>query len=158
MTREQALGKAAALCGTSEHCTRQIYEKLSSWGIAEGEAADIIDYLVHERYIDNRRFARAYSRDKFRFSHWGRVKIAQMLRRLQLDDDDIAEGMEAISQEEYRQALDDALRRKASSLCEKDFFRAKGKLIRHLLSRGFESDLALAAVCDYLADSGFDVE
>ena len=150
MPKEVALGKATALCSGSEHCTSQILEKLSLWGVSDQDASNIMDYLVREKYIDNSRFARAYCHDKFCYNHWGRIKIRQMLRHLRLSDEEIEEGMETIDDEAYLEALNDVLRAKDRTLREKDIYLRKGKLVRHLLSRGFETDLALDAVDAYL--------
>ena len=146
MPKEVALGKATALCSGSEHCTSQIMEKLSLWNVSPQDAYDIMDYLVKEKYIDNRRFARAYCHDKFCYNHWGRIKIRQMLRHLRLGDEEIEEGMETIDEEDYLEALNDVLRAKDRTLKDKDKYLRKAKLVRHLLSRGFETELAISAV------------
>lgn len=150
MPKEVALGKATALCSGSEHCTSQIMEKLSLWNVSVQDAYDIMDYLVKEKYIDNKRFARAYCHDKFCYNHWGRIKIRQMLRHLRLGDEEIEEGMETIGEADYLEALEDALRAKDRTLHEKDAYLRKGKLVRHLLSRGFETELAINAVDSHL--------
>ena len=150
INKEQALGKAAGLCSGSEHCTSQIREKLSSWGVSEEDANYIIDRLTKEKFIDDSRFARAYCHDKFCYSHWGRVKIRQMLRRMHLTDEEIAEGLEVIPEEAYMQTIADAVRQKDRTLRDTDTYQRKGKLVRHLLSRGFEMELVIDAVDDYL--------
>lgn len=152
ISKEVALGKAASLCSGSEHCTSQIREKLSSWGVSEEDANDIINRLVEEKFIDNSRFSRAYCHDKFCYSHWGRVKIRQMLRSLRLSDEEIAEGMTAIPEEAYSETLSGALLAKDRTLKDTDTCQRKGKLVRHLLSRGFEMDLILDAVDGYFGD------
>ena len=101
MPKEIALGKATALCSQSEHCKAQIMEKLSLWGVSVQDAYNIMDYLVKEKYIDNKRFARAYCHDKFCYNHWGRIKIRQMLCHLRLSDEEIEEGMQTINDEDY---------------------------------------------------------
>lgn len=151
MPKEVALGKATALCSGSEHCTSQIMEKLSLWNVSPQDAYDVMDYLVKEKYIDNKRFARAYCHDKFCYNHWGRIKIRQMLRHLRLGDEEIEEGMETIDEEDYLEALNDVLRAKDRTLKDKDKYLRKAKLVRHLLSRGFETELAISAV-DSLLD------
>jgi len=150
MPKEVALGKATALCSQSEHCKAQIMEKLSLWGVSVQDAYNIIDYLEKEKYIDNKRFVRAYCHDKFCYNHWGRIKIRQMLRHLRLSDEEIEEGMQAINDDDYLEALNDVLQAKDRSLREKDIYLRKAKLVRHLLSRGFETDLAVDAVNEYL--------
>ena len=151
MPKEVALSKATALCSGSEHCMSQIMEKLSLWNVSPQDAYDIMDYLVKEKYIDNKRFARAYCHDKFCYNHWGRIKIRQMLRHLRLGDEEIEEGMETIDEEDYLEALNDVLRAKDRTLKDKDKYLRKAKLVRHLLSRGFETELAISAV-DSLLD------
>lgn len=150
MPKEIALGKATALCSQSEHCKAQIMEKLSLWNVSVQDAYNIMDYLEKEKYIDNKRFVRAYCHDKFCYNHWGRIKIRQMLRHLRLSDEEIEEGMQTINDEDYLEALNDVLRAKDRSLREKDIYLRKAKLVRHLLSRGFETDLAVDAVNEYL--------
>lgn len=150
MTTNDSLTRAARLCSGSEHCTSQVLEKLLSWGVSEDEANDIIAHLISEKYIDNNRFSRAYCHDKFCYSHWGRVKIRQMLRHLRLSDEEIAEGMTAIPEEDYLQALTEALCTKDRTLRDDDLYQRKGKLVRHLLSRGFETNLIYDAVDEHL--------
>ena len=150
ISKEEALGKAASLCSLSEHCSSQIEEKLRLWGVSDKDAEEIVNHLVEEKYIDNLRFARAYCHDKFLYSHWGRIKISQMLRGLRLSDEEIAEGLATIPEESYLQALDEALRNKDKTLKDTDKYQRKGKLVRHLLSRGFEMGLAIEAVDEYL--------
>lgn len=149
LSKEEALKKAAYLCGTSEHCTSQIYEKLQSWGVSEVDAADVLDRLIKEGFIDNTRFSRAYCHDKFLYSHWGKVKIVQMLRRLRLSEDEIAEGISTIPEKDYLEALNGALRSKDRTLKDTNMYQRKGKLVRHLLSRGFEMELVIDVVDEY---------
>ena len=148
LSYEQALNRAASLCSSSEHCTGEMNEKLRKWGLTEAESAKAIAYLVNERYIDDERFCRAYANDKFRYSHWGRIKISQMLRHLGLSDPDIEEGLSVIDEEAYAEAIRQALSQKARTLNDEDPYQRKGKLVRHLLSRGFEMSLVLDMVDD----------
>lgn len=145
------MGKAAALCSQSEHCSSQIMEKLSSWNVSVQDANDIMEYLLKEKYIDNSRFARAYCHDKLCYNHWGHIKIRQMLRHLRLTDEEIAEGMEAIQDEPYLETLQNALQAKDRTLKDTDKYQRKAKLVCHLLSRGFETELVVDAVDAYLS-------
>lgn len=150
LSKDEALSKAAFLCSASEHCASQIYEKLQAWDVSGEDANDILNRLMEEGFIDNTRFSRAYCHDKFLYSHWGKVKIVQMLRRLRLSEDEIAEGVSTISEKDYLEALNGALRSKGRTLKDTNMYHRKGKLVRHLLSRGFEMELVLDAVDEYL--------
>lgn len=142
-TYEQALARAAALCSGSEHCSSEIRKKLLLWGLSPTQTEKAISYLIDEKYIDNKRFCRAYCLDKFRYNHWGRIKITQMLRMLEMDTSDINEGLEAIPEEEYQEVLQHILEQKNKQLKDSDPYIRKGKLVRHALSRGFETDLTI---------------
>lgn len=146
LTYEQALSRAASLCSGSEHCSSEIRKKVIQWGLTPTRAEDIISYLIKEKYIDNKRFCRAYCLDKFRYNHWGRIKIGQMLRMLELETADINEGLEAIEDEEYTEVLLHILTQKNRQLKDADPYIRRGKLIRHALSRGFETHLIMELI------------
>lgn len=150
LDRQQALQRAASLCSGSEHCTGQIRDKLLVWGLDDDDTEAVLARLVEEKFIDDRRFARAYCHDRFHYARWGRVKIAAMLRQLRLCDADISEALGTIPDEDYREAISEAVRQKDRTLRDDDPYRRKGKLVRHLLSRGFEMGLVIDAVDDFL--------
>ena len=139
LTYEQALRRVASLCSSGEHSSGEIREKLLKWGISPSEADQAIDFLVSEKYIDNYRFARAYCLDKLRYNHWGRVKIRQMLSMQRLEEQIIQYGLQQIDENEYLHIIDDIIIRKKRELSdEEDDYLRKTKIVRHLLSRGFE--------------------
>ena len=80
ISAKDALVRLETLCARSEQSTGEAREKLRRWGILSADAEKIIDSLVDRRFIDNARFARAFARDKIRFSKWGRIKVSQKLR------------------------------------------------------------------------------
>lgn len=143
--------RAARLCSGSEHCSSQIREKLLSWEASEEDADEIVRRLTDEKFIDDRRFARAYCHDKFSYSRWGRVKIRQMLRHWNLGEEEIAEGLAVIPDEEYMETLSELLRKKDRTLRDSDPYQRKGKLVRHLVSKGFETGLVLDAADRYFS-------
>ena len=153
LTYEQALSRAAALCSGSEHCSSEIRKKLLLWGLSPTQSEKAITFLNEEKYIDSQRFCRAYCLDKFRYNHWGHIKISQMLRLLEMDSADINEGLDAIPEEEYQEVLQHILKLKNKQLRDSDPYIRKGKLVRHALSRGFETHLILEATEALLHES-----
>ena len=153
ITYEQALSRAASLCSGSEHCSSEIRKKVIQWVLTPTQAEDIISYLKEEKYIDNSRFCRAYCLDQFRYNHWGRVKISQMLRMLEMDNSDINEGLEAIPEDEYEEVLQHVLEQKNRQLKDADPYIRKGKLTRHALSRGFETYLIIEVLSQICQDA-----
>jgi len=151
LTYEQALSLAASLCSRSEHCSSEIRKKLLLWGLSPVQAEKAIGSLVDGKFIDSKRFCRAYCLDKFHYNHWGKIKISQMLRMLEMDSSDIKEGLDAIPDEEYQEVLQHVLEQKNKQLKDSDSYIRKGKLVRHALSRGFETHLILN-IADNLVD------
>lgn len=140
MDPRKALNTVAGLCSKKEYCRQDIREKLESWEIPEEEISRILGFLVKNNFIDDRRFALAYARDKFRFNKWGKQKITLMLRQKKLSSEIIREATDRLQQEEYDETCTRLLLQKKQSLKEGDPLKNKNKLIRFALSRGFDYD------------------
>ena len=141
------LNKAATYASRCEHCESEVREKLLTWGGTSEEADEIIAYLIEERYIDNQRYANSYTKDKFRFNHWGKYKIGMMLRSKNIDSDIIEEALNQIDEEEYIEKLQQILHDKLRSIKYSSEYEKKGKLFKFAQSRGFESS-AISKVID----------
>jgi regulatory protein len=141
-TREQniAWDKAALLCSKSEICTADIQEKLKLWGLSAEESEPVIEQLIAEKYLDDERFARAYVKDKFRFNHWGKQKIAHMLHAKNISHEILELAFEEIEDEPYFDELRKLLTDREKSIKAKDKFDKRNKLMRFALGRGFESN------------------
>lgn len=84
---DKALERLEALCAKSERCTEEVRRKLYAWRIGPEDIDSIISSLKERRYIDDERFAHAYVRDKWLFSHWGRRKILMGLAAKRIPSD-----------------------------------------------------------------------
>ena len=138
MTADEILYKLAAKCSTSEQCLSDIEVKLSRYDLTEEERTRILRYLIEEKYIDDRRYAEAFVRDKYRFNKWGRIKIAQGLRLKGIDRETIDAAMGAIDETEYQDILRDLIKAKRKSTRGKNDYEINGKLMRFATGRGFE--------------------
>ena len=138
---KDALRRAAAICSRQEQSTGQIREKLRSWDVDPELAAKVISRLQEEKFLDDRRYARFYVRDKFRLNRWGKLKITAMLRQKGIRDTVIQEALGQINDEDYYRTCAELIQIKSDTLQEQNPFNRKGKLFRFAASRGFESDL-----------------
>lgn len=141
LTRDQVIAydKASFLCSRSERCTSEIQEKLKTWGLSAEDTELVIEKLVAEKYLDDERFARAYVKDKFRFNHWGKQKIAHMLRAKNISSEILELAFEEIEEEGYSDQLRKLLTDKEKSIKAKDKYDKRNKLMRFAMGRGFES-------------------
>ena len=138
MTADEILYKLAARCSVSEQCLSDIEAKLSRYDLTEEEHTRILRHLVEEKYVDDRRYAEAYVKDKYRFNKWGRIKIAQGLCLKGIDNETIKSAMETIDEEEYLSILRDLIKAKRKSTRGTSEYEINGKLIRFATGRGFE--------------------
>ena len=118
MDSRQAKARLMAECSRREISSGQARKWLVKREIPETEIKHIIDSLVKDKYIDDARFAKAFTRDKLRFSKWGPEKI---LRGLIDADVDKSIAEEAINEQEdlALQVLTDLLSKKRQDLEKK---------------------------------------
>lgn len=138
LSDEDALKRVASYCSAAEHCRAEVSEKLQRWGIAYDTINQILDKLESEKYIDEERYCKAFINDKFRFSKWGKVKIAQELYMKKIPSDVAWRFLNAVDEEEYLAILHSLLASKRKSIHAKDDYELSGKLVRFAMSRGFE--------------------
>jgi regulatory protein len=138
---KQAYSKMAQLCSRSEQCSADIRKKILAYEIVDEIVDEIIEKLIEEKYIDDRRYVRAYVNDKFRMNKWGRIKMRHYLRAKGLSDEVIQYGLENIDEEKYTAVLVKTMKAKAKSIKEKDKFKKMGQIIRFAQNRGFEPEL-----------------
>jgi regulatory protein len=146
-TSEQrsAFLKASAICSRGETCTFDIQAKLKAWGLEPQDAELVINQLKEEKYLDDERFARAYVKDKFRFNHWGRQKIAYMLHSKNISRDIQEAAFEAIDSDAYSEKLVKLIAEKEKTTKAKDKLDKRNKLMRFAMGRGFETNMIFTA-------------
>jgi regulatory protein len=138
MTENEALNRMAAYCSRAEHCRAEVREKLTRQELDENTIERILNRLEKEQFIDNERYTRSFINDKIRFDKWGKLKIKQALYFKQIPPKVVNRGLEEVDEEEYLSVLRDLLEKKKKTICAKDEYEQKGKLIRFALGKGFE--------------------
>ena len=141
MNFNEALQKAAAYCSLSEKCEYEVKEKLRTWDVSNTDVAKVIDQLRHDDFINDARYCTYYTRDKFRFNRWGKIKIGMMLRSKQLPEEEITNALAQIDEAEYEEALVVLLQAKLRTLSYKFEYEKQGKLFRFAQSRGCEHNI-----------------
>lgn len=134
-----ALNKAMRLCSGRELCIRDIREKADSWGVSNTDAEKLVSVLLREKFIDEDRYAAAYARDKFRYNHWGKIKISAGLKMKGIPADVVKKSLDQIDPVEYRETLEKIISAQSRRIRAKSDYERKAKLMRFGLSRGFES-------------------
>ena len=140
--------RMADLCARSEQCEYDIMQKLIRARLSPPQRDDIMTFLKKERFIDNARYARAYTSDKCRFSAWGPYKIRAALSAKRISPQDIRSALSSIDEEEWMEAASRACHSKGSKmeLNGEDGKENRVKLYRFMINRGFESAVAVKSI------------
>ena len=140
-TFKEALERAAAYCSRRETSSSQLRGKLKEWEVPEELREAVLKELTGRRFVDDRRFAELFAREKFSLNRWGRIKIAYMLRQHGIGEEYIQKALESIDEESYERVCRELITARSSRIKEKNPYARKSKLYRYASGRGFEPDL-----------------
>ena len=128
-------------CGLKNEVT----EKLLRLGVDQSEQDNILNYLIKNNYINEERFAIAFTQGKFRIKNWGKVKILIELKRRKIEANLIAIAISQISDLDYQNMFNKLSLKKFNSL-NGSLDSRKRKFINYLSYRGWEYDLIIRKV------------
>ncbi len=155
---QKALERLETLCMRAERCTGEMREKMRQWGLSAAEADKIIKRLTYTRFVDDRRFAAAYVRDKIKLARWGRIKVRHALYLKRVDKSVIADAIESIGDDEYYNLLYELLAAKTKGHPELlADIKGRTRLYRFAAGRGFESALISRAVKSLMSVTDTDI-
>lgn len=146
------VAKAEQYCASYEQCRSSVKDKLAQWGADKELAGRIVDYLVENEYIDERRYCRLFCESKLHLQKWGRNKIQYQLRMKQIDQETIDEALDNLDPVQYSETLSQLVHSKSRSIKESDPRKRQAKLMSFLASHGF----TLGEIHEALRSSGSD--
>jgi len=142
-SESEILNTLAKYCSQAERCIYDVRKKIKAEKLSEEAEKRIINRLTQEKFIDENRFCKSFVNDKFKFNHWGRIKICYELKNRNISPEIYFEAINAIDEEEYLTVLTDLLKSKKRTVngrSPQDIFL---KLCRFASSRGFETPLII---------------
>jgi len=138
-TFDELLHKAASYCSISEHCASDVDAKLKVWEVEKTEREKIIGRLIEDDFINEKRYCKAYVRDKFHLNKWGKIKISIALREKGLSKELIENALNVIDDGEYEELLATLLKSKQQTLKYEFEYEKQGKLFQFAQNHGFEN-------------------
>lgn len=147
ITVSEALHKLEHYCAYQDRCHKEVEEKLNNYKLIPEAKEKIILHLIENKYLNEERFAKSYTRGKFRYKNWGKLRIIRELKLRNISDFTIKIALKEIPEEEYIEKLDLLAHKKLESITtESNIFKKKKKLADYLLYRGWESYLVYEKV------------
>lgn len=146
-TAQQALQSLMRLCSRCEKSTGDALRLMRTWGVPEAEQRGVLNKLIADRYIDNRRYAEAYTREKSQLAGWGERKIAMQLRLKGVERETISAVLaELMANDSMAERLHEKLTKKLRTVKAANDYELRGKLLRYALGLGYDYDMAAEAV------------
>ncbi len=136
---KEAMSKAQNICAEQEKCEYDIRKKLYDWNLPLKDHDSIIELLIRDKFIDERRYSEFYTKDKFYFNKWGKIKIEYTLKQKNISSEFIRNALDKIPEIDYDNLLKNELIKKIKTIKDKDEYTIKSKLVRFATSRGFEN-------------------
>lgn len=134
--------KLARYCSYQERNKKEVQQKLVAYKeLSPAEAEQIIEDLVEERFLDERRYLTAFVNDKFHLNKWGKTKIYHSLAGTGIDSTLIEQSLAQIPPAAYEETLRQLACKKKASLAGQPDRMIQKKLINYLLQRGYELTL-----------------
>ena len=136
MTVEKITDNLRRQCSRREYCESDVLKKAEKALDGDGrKAAQVLQTLIEERYVDDQRYSSAYAREKSSISGWGEVKIRYMLSAKGISRETIEQALSEIDLQRAESRLLKLLENKYRVL--KDDNQWKLKLMRFALGRGY---------------------
>jgi regulatory protein len=150
-TPGQALPKIQFYCATRERCQAEVRDKLREWGVYGDDLDQIMVSLIEGNYVNELRYAKAFTSDKYRLDNCGRQRIVRELKQKEISDYCIQKALDEIHEGDYRDILLKLLQKKSGLLPSMHPAELRQRLFRYALQRGYEADLIEKTLADILA-------
>lgn len=141
---------ALKLLARREHSRHELGRKLARRFPTE-VIERVLDRLIGEKLLDDRRFAEVFIRDLLRRTPCGLRLIRRKLAERGVSEDDVEAVLEAVSPDETYQ-LETAAREKLAQLVSLKRDVAARRLLSHLKRRGFPRGPAQSVALELLED------
>ena len=140
-TLDEAKARLEVYCAYQERCHKEVTDKLREMRMIPEAIDVIVVHLIENNYLNEERFVNAFVRGKFRIKKWGKRRLILELKRKDIQMNLIQLAINNLSDQEYRDTLDELARKKTESIGGLNTNKNKKKLIDYLLYRGWESHL-----------------
>ena len=141
MERETALKKMLHYCDYQDRCKKEIFTKLNTFELTDGDRDFIIEFLQDEGFINDERYCRSFVKGKLNLKKWGVNKIKLSLITKGIDREIIDEVLSEIDQDSYKEELVSLLKNK--KINESDPYKRKAKLIRYAVGKGYSLSMVM---------------
>lgn len=147
-TFQEIRQKLVNYCVYQDRCHKEVEEKMKDFLLIPEAKDEILLYLINENYLNEERFTRSYIRGKFYIKHWGRQKIKLQLKMKGISERLIQNCMDEIYEGDYIKQIQIFAEKLLPSYKGLNDFQKKNKLIRFLVTKGYEYELIIENITE----------
>lgn len=138
---EEVLSKLMKYCSYQERSKLEVTQKALHLGLKKNELEQLVEKLIADNFINEKRFVSSYVRGKLNIKKWGKYKIREGLRAKGVSETEIQDQLSRIDQSQFKENLIELVeqRKLAKPLGQEEL----SKHYRYFMSRGYESGLIM---------------
>ena len=131
-------------CAYRERCHQEVVGKLREMRMIPEAIDSIVVHLIQAGFLNEERFAREFTRGKFRQKGWGRIRIRRELKMREISEYLIRKALEELDPATYFSRFEVLARKRWEQLGnETDPLKKKRKFADFLVYRGWETGMVL---------------
>lgn len=138
LTFEEALARLRRYCAYQERSHHDVRTKLLDLKIYGDMLEQIMTSLIEDDFLNELRYANAFTSGKYRINAWGRRKIRYALKGKFVSEYCVRKAIEDIDFDEYSQVLEHVLRKYHSKYNNLSDFELRGRLFKFAYNKGYE--------------------
>lgn len=142
-TYEEIKQKMVNYCVYQDRSHFEVEQKMKEYLLIPEAKEEILLFLIKENFLNEERFAKSYARGKFYIKKWGKNKIRMSLLQKGISERLIKKSFEEIDDEDYKRTISDLINKTMLTYKGLQEYQKKQKLIKFLISRGFEYEVVL---------------
>ena len=138
---EDARQKIARFCAYQERAHSEVEGKLYSYGLNKSSVEELLAWLITENFVNEERYAIAFTGGKFRVKRWGKLKIRQHLGQKSVSEYSINKALAQIEDSDYLETVDYLIEKSLKVTKAPNEYELRHKISRSLITKGFEPEL-----------------
>jgi regulatory protein len=149
MTLDKELyDKLCNYCAYQERCASDVKQKMQKLKIEKDEYDLYLEKLKEGNFLNDERFVKYYVNAHAK-KKWGKTKMKSALSGKRIDQAIIKKYLDDMDEENYDEQIKTIAEKKWETIKAKTPRDKKTKMLRFLLSKGYEMSKALNAIKDF---------
>lgn len=137
----ELIKKLEYFCSYQDRCHKEVEQKLQNLTIIPAYKEKIIVHLIENKYIDEERFAKSFTRGKHNYKGWGKNRIIQELKFREISKRNIDIALKEIPEAVYLENFHALAEKNWNAIQERKGPKKNKKFVDFLLRKGYESGL-----------------